>query len=384
MKKKIISVTTGTRADYGLLRPILEKILESKKLKLILIVTGSHLSKQHGYTLKEIEKDGYKIYAKIQNLPKNDTLEYSTASIGKTIIEFSKIFKKVKPDINLIYGDRDEMLASSIAASHMNIVNAHIHGGDISGGLDEYNRHAITKMSNIHFPATKKSKDRIIQMGENKKYVFQTGSSSIDEIFQQKIISKSDLEKKYHINFKDKQIVLLYHPVTTQIKNSEIEIEKILKAIKKIKKSTIIIAPNSDPGFVKILRIIEKFNKNDEQIQFYRNIPRQDYLGLLKNCSVLIGNSSSGMIEATCFKIPVINIGNRQKGRETGQNVITMKNPTITEIFSELKKVTSQNKRKKNHLSSIYGNGTASKKIVNILETVPLNRNFIEKDFNTI
>lgn len=157
MKRKIF-VTTGTRAEYGLLYPILKQILKSKKLELILIVTGSHLSKKHGYTINEIKKDKIPIHAKIPMIPKDDTNYSMAITLGEGIIRLSKIFKKFNPDINLILGDRDEMLASALVASHLNIPNAHIHGGDISGGIDEYNRHAITKISNIHFAATKKVK----------------------------------------------------------------------------------------------------------------------------------------------------------------------------------------------------------------------------------
>ena len=182
MKKRNIVVTTGTRADYGILRPVLDEIKNSKKLDLRLIVTGSHFSKEHGMTVNQIKKDGYEIAAKINMIPKKDSQFESTKILGEAIISFSKIFKKLKPDINLILGDRDEMLASAIAAYHMNIPNAHIHGGDKSGGLDEYTRHAITKLSNIHFAATKKSANRILQMGEKSEFIIHTGSPSIDEI----------------------------------------------------------------------------------------------------------------------------------------------------------------------------------------------------------
>ena len=150
MKKKIL-VTTGTRAEYGILRPLLQKISKSKKLELLLVVTGSHLSQKHGFTIKEIKKDGFKIHKTIDLVPKGNSNYHMAIELGKGIIEFSNIFQKLKPDINLILGDRDEMFASAIAAYHMNIPNAHIHGGDKSGGIDEYTRHAITKISNIHF-----------------------------------------------------------------------------------------------------------------------------------------------------------------------------------------------------------------------------------------
>ena len=232
LKRRKILVTTGTRAEYGILRPVLKKIHESKKLDLLLVVTGTHNSKKYGMTINEIKKDGFKIYKILRILPKSDTSYSITYSLAETITAFSKIFKKSKPDINVIIGDRDEMLGSAIAAYHMNIPNAHIHGGDRSGGLDEYNRHAITKMSNIHFAATKESLSRILKLGENPKYVFQTGSTSVDEIKNKRITKKRDLEKSFDLKFNDNNVVLFaYHPVTTEIKKSVKEVQNILKEI---------------------------------------------------------------------------------------------------------------------------------------------------------
>ena len=196
MSNRKITVTTGARSEYGLLRPILKEIIKRKKLQLFLVVTGTHLSKKHGMTINEIKKDKFKIYETFKFLPHNDTGFSVAKSLGEGVVQFAKIFKKIKPDINLILGDRDEMLASAIAAYHMNIPNAHIHGGDVSGNIDEYTRHAITKISNIHFPATEKSKRRIIKMGENPKFVFLTGSPSIDELRNNEILSKKDSTSK--------------------------------------------------------------------------------------------------------------------------------------------------------------------------------------------
>ncbi len=172
MKKRKIAVTTGTRAEYGILRLVLDEIKISKKLELLLIVTGSHFSKKHGMTVNEIKADGHKIAAKVDMIPKINSEFESTKIIGNAIVSFSKIFKKLKPDINLILGDRDEMLASAIAAYHMNIPNAHIHGGDKSGGLDEYTRHAITKLSNIHFAAQKRVQNEFYKWVKNQNLFF--------------------------------------------------------------------------------------------------------------------------------------------------------------------------------------------------------------------
>lgn len=378
--KKRISVTTGTRAEYGILRPVLQKIQVSKKLHLYLIVTGTHLSKKHGFTIDEIKKDGFRIYATVDMVPKgNSTYDMATA-LGKGIVEFSKLFKKLKPDINLILGDRDEVLASTIAAYHMNIPNAHIHGGDRSqGGIDEYNRHAITKMSNIHFAATKKSYERIIKMGEDPKTVFLTGSPSIDEISANKIISRKNLEKRYPFKFNGDEILLLQHSVTTQSELSKKQIQSTLKAIVKTKKPTIAIAPNSDAGSRAIFHYLKLYSKKYSFIKLYPSVPRTDYLGLIKYCGVLVGNSSSGMIDASYFNTPVVNIGIRQEGRERGKNVIDVPEMNAGAIYHAILRAFSMKKTKTFVNEYIYGDGSASKKIVQYLEKINLNKDLIQK-----
>ena len=378
-KKRKICVTTGTRAEYGLLKPILNEISKSKKLDLYLIVTGMHLSKKHGYTISEIINDGFSVYSKIEMIPKGNSSYFMANSLGKGVIEFSQIFKKLKPDINLILGDRDEAFASALAASHMNIPNAHIHGGDKTmAGIDEYIRHAITKISNLHFAATKKSQQRIIKLGENPKYVYFTGSPGIDEIKNNNITSKIQLEKKYNMKITGDEIILLQHPVTTQIESSKKQIDNTLNAIKKLKKPTICISPNSDAGNFEIFQALQKASSDFSFIRLFQNMPRNDFLGLLSNCSVLVGNSSSGIIEASYFKIPVVNIGIRQKNREKGNNVIDVKDNSVL-IYNAIKKLFNPKSKHIGKLSSIYGSGNTSKKIIKILETILLNDKLIQK-----
>ena len=378
MKKRKIVVTTGTRAEYGILRPILDEIKKSNKLELQLIVTGSHLSKKHGYTINEIKKDGYKINAKINMIPKIHS-EFEHAKIlGNAIVSFTKIFQKLKPGMNLILGDRDEMLASSVAAYHMNIPNVHIHGGDKSGSLDEYTRHAITKLSNIHFAATKKSAKRILQMGEKAEYIFHVGSPSIDEILKNKITKKNGLEKKYKIKILGNEILLLQHPVTTELNKTEMQIRQTLNAIIKLGKITIAIGSNLDSRNDIIYKNIQKFTTKYNFIKFYPTLPRNDYLGFLKNCGVLVGNSSSGIIEASFFKKPVVNIGTRQKFRERGPNVIDVKNFSQKSISTA---ILSALKMKPNDLkySTIYGKGNVSKKIIKHLERIKVDTKLLQK-----
>lgn len=378
MKRKIV-VTTGSRADYGILRQVIKEILASKRLELYLVVTGMHLSKKHGFTINEIRNDGFKIYASFTMLPQTDMIYSMANALGEGVVSFTRIFKKIKPDINLVFGDRDEMLASALAAYHMNIPNAHIHGGDkTQGGIDEYNRHAITKISNIHFAATKKSRERILKMGEDPRYVFLTGSPSIDEVLINKITKKDTLQKKFTTNFNGDEILLLYHPVTTQYEQSGKQILNILHAISKMNKPTIAIAPNSDAGNKVIFKHLKRFSAKYDFLKVYPSVPRSDFLGLLKYCGVLVGNSSSGMIEASCFDIPVVNIGIRQRDREKGPNVVDVEDISVDNIHKSILSAFKMKKRKPAK-TLIYGNGTASKKIVKHLERITLDRKLIQK-----
>lgn len=382
MKKRKILVTTGTRAEYGILRPILHAISKSKKLKLYLVVTGTHLSKKHGLTINEIKNDGFKIFRTIKVIPEKDTKYASSKSLGDTITAFSKIFLRVKPDINLIIGDRDEMFASAIAAYHMNIPNAHIHGGDKSGGIDEYTRHAITKISNIHFAATTKSKERIIRMGEDTRFVFLTGSPSIDEIVNNRITNKKDLETKYNITFRGNEILLLYHPVTTEVEKTERQIRNILDAVVKIRSTTIAILPNSDAGNKIIFQYLKSYSQKYDFIKTYATLPRYDYLGMLRCCGVLLGNSSSGMIEASYFDIPVVNIGIRQENRERGKNILDVKKESVNSIYLAILESLKRKNSKRLSTDHAYGKGNAAEKIVYYLENIVLNSALIQKQIS--
>jgi len=379
MAKRKILVTTGTRAEYGFLRPVLQRISKSKKLLLYLVVTGTHLSKKHGFSIKEIKKDGFKIFTTIDIIPKGNTNHSMSIALGEGIIAFSKIFKKIKPDINLILGDRGEMLASALAAYQMNIPNAHIHGGDkTQGGIDEYTRHAITKISNIHFAATKKSYSRIIKMGEVPSNVFLTGSPSIDEIVNRRITSKKEIEKKFKIKLTGNEIILIYHPVTTQTELSGKQIRNILRVIIRLMKPTIAIAPNSDAGNKEIFDQLKVYSKKYNFFRLYPNVSHNDYLGFLKNCGVLVGNSSSGIIEASYFNIPVINIGIRQKGRERGRNVTDVSD-TRLDLMQKAIRNALRKKNNKFVKNYIYGKGKASKKIVKVLEQIKLDTKLTQK-----
>jgi len=382
MKRKI-AVTTGSRSEYGILRSVLFEITNNKNLELYLIVSGMHLSKKHGLTINEIKNDGFKISYTVDMVPKGSSPYDMAYSLGVGIQKFSKIFRKIKPDINLVLGDRDEALASSLTASHMNIPIAHIHGGDRSrAGIDEYNRHAITKVSNIHFAATKKSKERIIRMGENPHLVYFTGSPGIDEIVQSQITKKAILEKTYDITFTGDEIILLYHPITNDISLTKKEISILLDVIVKLKKQTIMIAPNSDAGSIFVIQKMQSYVKKHNFIKLFKNVPRQDFLGFLLYGGTLVGNSSSGMIEASYFSIPVVNIGLRQQDREHGKNVLNVPKVTLNSVRFSIVKALQMKKTNNILISNLYGDGNSSKKIVKVLEKLNLNKDLIKKQIS--
>jgi GDP/UDP-N,N'-diacetylbacillosamine 2-epimerase (hydrolysing) len=376
MKRKI-SLVTGSRAEYGILKPLIRKLSKNPNFNFYLLVAGMHMSKKHGNTINEIKNDGFKISATVNMTPKFDTNFDMSRSLGEGILQFSQVFKKIKPDINIVLGDRDEALAASLVASHMNIVNAHIHGGDKSqAGIDEYNRHAITKLSNIHFAATKNSKKRIIKMGENPMFVFLTGSPSIDAIVEGNISDKKTLSQKYGFDLENPYLVLLQHSVTTQTKFSKQQIIETLQAISKLKIPTISIMPNSDPGHKEIFMLIKEYSKKFSFIKYYRNIPRPDFLCLIQNCSSLVGNSSAGIIEASYLGIPVVNIGIRQKNRDHGSNVIDIHQHLSMLIQNGIKNSMSKQRKQ---CAFMYGKGKSSSMIISILENLIIDSKLINK-----
>ena len=380
MKRKIL-VVTGSRSEYGILRSIIKKIHESKKLKLYVVAAGMHLSKKYGLTINEIKKDGFPISGKVYMIPKGNRPKDMAEALGKGIISFSKIFHQINPNVVVVLGDRDEALSAALASSHMNIPVAHIHGGDKSqGGIDEYNRHAITKISNLHFAATPKSKERILKMGENPKYVFYTGSPSIDEIKNNSILSKEQLEKKYHHKFSGNEILLLFHPVTTEISKSEKHFKNILSAIAKSHRTTFAVSPNSDAGNFEIFSLLNRFNEKYDFVKLFKNVPRSDFLGLMKNVGVILGNSSSAIIESSYFGTTAINVGIRQQDRERDKNVIDVSGNSASEIFDIIEYVSTRKNLSVNN--KIYGSGNTSSKIIQILETIHLDDQLIQKQIS--
>jgi len=365
MKKKIL-VITERRADYSKFKPVLKKIAKSQKLDYFLIVTGSHMLEEHGNTMEEIKKDGFKITSFFSMYEKNssDTGAGMMRAFGRAIDNLTSQIEKIKPDIILAGFDIGANFASAIIGSHMNIPVAHIEGGEVTGTIDDSIRHATTKFAHLHFTSNYQATRRLIKMGENPKYVFTVGNPSLDAILDLKNIHEDILEKKYNLDFKKPFIIMLQHTVTSEIDKIDLHVLKTIHAIKELNIQAIIIHGNADAGSKKILKVIK-----NSKIKRYPTIPFDEFINLLKHSSALVGNSSSGIIEAPFLHVPSINIGTRQEGRLHSNSVIDV-GYDKKQIKNAIMKVIEDKKflKKIKKLKSLYGNGQASDKIVNILE----------------
>lgn len=369
MKK--ICVITGTRAEYGLLKPVMEKIKFDKNLELQIIVTGMHLSPEFGMTYKEIEKDNLIINEKIEILLSSDTDIGISKSIGLAVISFSETYERLKPDMIVVLGDRYEILAATIAAYVSKIPIAHISGGDITeGAYDDAFRHSITKMSYLHFPGTENSKKRIIQLGENPKRVFNFGELGVENIKKIELLSKEKLSQKLDFNFQKKYFLVVMHSTTLEKVSPEAQISNLINSLDCFRDYNIIfIKGNSDSNGRIINQIIDTYERaNKDRVKSFISLSIVEYLSILKNSEILLGNSSSGIVEAPALGKLNINIGDRQKGRERANTTIDCDNSKES-IIQNLNKVLNGDFNKVlSQIKSPYGIGETSENIVKIIK----------------
>lgn len=364
MNKKKILVVTGTRAEYGLLKSTMEEITASEKLDLRLLVTGMHTLSKYGNTVDDIRMDGFNIDCVVGIDEEDDML----AAFSKEIVGIKEYCKKNMPDLILVLGDRDEPFAAAIVAGHLKIPVAHIHGGDVTGYVvDEYIRHSITKFSHLHFTASRKSYERVINLGEESWRVFNVGAPGLDAVRNTELQSRDNLAAKFSLNINKKWFLIIQHPVQLDKITVEEQISATLRSLKDYDAEKIFIYPNSDNGSDTIIEALEKC-KNLPGCYINKNFDRITYLSLLKNCDLMVGNSSSGIIEAGFFQRPVIDIGNRQSNRECGLNVIRTGHD-VDKIKESIGRALSEEFKTACYgTGHPYGNGTAGKEIVKILE----------------
>lgn len=386
MNRKKICVVVASRANYGRIKATMRAIQNHPLLDLQLVVGASALLQRYGKAVDFIERDGFQINSKVYMVIEGENPSTMAKSTGLAIIELATIFENLKPDVVLTVADRYETLATAVAASYMNIPLAHTQGGEVTGSIDESVRHAITKLAHIHFPTTKLSAKRLIQMGEDSANIFIVGCPSIDAIQNLPLTITPAFVNTYarkgvgsSINFSQPYLLVLQHPVTTEFGHGTEQINETLEAISQINMPTVWLWPNIDAGSDDISKAIRTFRESGraQHIHFYINFPVEDYAILLNNCACIIGNSSSGIREGSFLGVPAVNIGTRQSGRERGANVMDV-NYNRTEIYDAIRKQLAFGRYPQENL---YGDGTASEKIADILA----NNSFaINKAFNDI
>ena len=371
MLKKICFVI-GSRANYSSIKSVMAAVKSDKKLSFQLVLSTSSVLQRYGDVSTLIKKDGFSIDEKVFNLIEGETPLTMAKSTGLCLIELSSVFSRLKPNLVFAVGDRFEVMAVVLAASYMNIPIAHTMGGEVTGTIDESIRHAITKFSHIHFPATKDAAKRIQKLGERKDHIFYVGCPRIDyvkevlskkrnvnkSILSQGVGTKLDINKPF--------IILSYHPVTTEFEKIDVQTRQILDCINILDIQTIILWPNADAGSSKIAKLIRVYRENGllKKSHFYKNLPTDVYINLLDKCLCIVGNSSSGIREGNYLGVPCVNIGSRQNSREKGKNVINVpfeKKAIINAIKFQIK----NGKYKK---GTLYGYGDASKKIIKVLK----------------
>ncbi|MBN1405327.1 MAG: UDP-N-acetylglucosamine 2-epimerase (hydrolyzing) [Candidatus Omnitrophica bacterium] len=386
MNKRKICVFTGTRAEYGLLYPLASKIKKDNQCKLQLLVSGSHLSKEFGLTHKQIEKDGFGIDKKVDMALKSDTPSAVCASVGLGLAGFGKALYKLKPDILVVLGDRYEAMAVAIAAMILRIPIAHISGGEATFGLiDEAIRHSITKMSHLHFTSVSQYRKRVIQLGEDPKRVFNVGSLGLDNIRNMKLLSKQELEHDLNFKFKKHNFLVTFHPVTLENNSSKKQFSELLKTLDSFNDIGIIFTKaNADSGGRIINNMIDEYVKNNSnKAAVFASLGQLKYFSLMKIVDAVIGNSSSGIIEAPGFKIPTINIGDRQAGRIKAQSIIDCK-PVKKDILKAIGKIyTLAFNKKVQNIRNPYGDGRTARRILKVLKSYDL-KNILKKKFYNI
>lgn len=382
MKK--VCVVTGTRAEYGLLKPVIDKIHHAEDLELQLVATGMHLSPEFGLTYKEIEADGYPVTDKVEMLLSSDTSVGITKSMAVALMGFGECFERLKPDMVVILGDRYEMLMVASAAMVAKIPIAHIHGGEITeGAMDDAIRHSLTKMSHIHFATTEEYRHRIIQLGENPENVYHVGSLGVENIREEKLLDKEAFEESIGFSVDDNTIIVTYHPVTLENIPSKVQFEKLLTVIENnVKLRVIFTKANSDTDGRIINQMIDEFAKNhSDRCVAFTSLGRVRYLSALQFCSAVVGNSSSGIIEAPSFHVPTVNIGNRQQGRLCADTVISC-GYEAAEIEEAIEKAFSKEFR--NKLSSMknpYEKENTSERIVQKIRERLVSKQGVKKHF---
>lgn len=382
---KNVCVFTGTRAEYGLLKPLMQLLRDDRDLNLQIVVSGMHLSSQFGSTWEIIEQDGFKINEKVEMLLDSDSTCGTVKSMALGMIDYCSVIERLDPDVIIILGDRFETFAFGSVAMLMSIPIAHIHGGELTfGALDDTMRHCLTKMSRLHFVTTQQYRKRVIQIGQHPDSVFYVGALGVDNISNLQLLSETQLQKELNIEFGKKNILVTYHPETAG-GNSFEGIKALLAVVQDYEDAKVFFTgSNSDPGSRAIRQAINQaVSLNSDRMYYFESLGTLRYLSMLQYVDAVVGNSSSGIIEAPSFKIGTINIGDRQKGRICAESVINC-DPDKNSIKLAFKKLySSEFQEKRKTVKNPYGDGCSAPRIVEIIKKTDLS-GIIKKEFYNI
>ena len=368
MTKRVLYLS-GTRADYGLVRPVLSAIRESGDLSVEVAATGLHLMEEFGLTVQEILDDEFTVH-RVPATYRKDTRESMATFVGECTTLLVPLVQEVRPDILLLLGDRGEMLAGAIVGSYLSIPMVHIHGGEITSTVDEHVRHAITKLAHVHCAATARSAERIIRMGEDPARVFVTGAPGLDSILREPLPGREEVARVFDLDPKEPVLLVIQHPVTQEYREAAAQMEETMEGVASLGMQTVVVYPNADASGRAMISVIRSYG----HLPFLRvrpSIPRRQFLGLLASTSVLVGNSSTGIIEAPALQVPAVNIGSRQAGRERGGNVLDTDyrrdaiRDAVTRALSD-RAFREQVARG----TSPYGDGKAAERIVTVLRSL--------------
>ena len=376
--KRKIAVITGSRGEYGYIRPILNKLKKSDSLTYYVVATNMLLLPEFGYAINQFAEDNIEVKYKVDMSMAGYSNSSMTKSLGIFLQSLTDIIANDKPDIILLAGDRGEQLVGAIVGAHFNIPVAHIQAGELSGNIDGMTRHAITKFVHIHFAANDDAFNRLLKMGEQDFRVFKTGAPQLDEFSEYEYIDRQKLCYKFNISPTEPYSLILQHSITEESHLSEEQMMATLNAIYELNLQSVLIFPNNDAGSIGIQNAIERMTNS--KIHIARNVSREDYANLMYHADFMIGNSSSGILEAPTFKLPAINIGRRQIGRLQAKNVINVEHfdkNKIIEVINYIQK--SDFRLSIQNISNPYGDGDSSEKIVKILKDLVIDEKLINK-----
>lgn len=373
-----IAIVTERRADYSRFKPILERIRSAPDLDYQLIVTGVSLLEEHGKDIEVVLRDGFTIAAEVPMFEPGtpDTGAEMTRALGRVMGRLAVEFERLQPDIILAGFDIGANLAAAIVGAHMNILVAHIQGGEVTGSIDESLRHAMTKFAHLHFPATADAGQRLVRMGEDPRSIYVVGCPSLDLLLRAPDIGVAELAKEFPIDFHQPYVLILQHPVTTEAAQAGWQMAQTLAGVKSLQMQALVIYPNNDAGSQGIIRELQ-----DSRIAWVRSVPPERYINLLKRSAALVGNSSSGIHETASLGVPTVNVGTRQDGRQRPENVIDVEYGTAHVAEGLRRSLDDIAFREKVRMCrNPYGDGHAAERIVEVLQTVPLGKN-LQKRF---